>query len=125
RDWSSDVCSSDLVEQMSREAVPYIPQELNPSQRAISYTNELSNPQFADVSFDTSTPTYTYNFTGATLSAVELAPGWDLVVTGTGSVTVSQETPRGQNNLPTNPSTYLKITSAGITVLRLRQRLFG
>lgn len=113
------------VEQMSREAVPYIPQELNPSERAISYTNELSNPQFADVSFDTSTATYTYNFTGAALEAVELAPGWDLVVTGTGTVTVSQETPQGQNNLPTNPGTYLKITSAGITVLRLRQRLFG
>src|SRR5690606_36757823 len=113
------------VEQMSREAVPYIPQELNPSARAISYTNELSNPQFADVSIDTSTPTYTYNFTGAALEAVELAPGCDLVVTESGTATVSQEIPQGHNNLPSNPRTYLKVASAGITLWRLRQRLIG
>jgi hypothetical protein len=120
------VTSSLDVEQFTRESVPYIPQELDPGENAIAYTNELSNPQFAQVLFDTVTNSHVYTFTSATLAVASVAPGWDLVVTGTGTVTVSQTTPLGSLNVPTNPGTLLNIDSSGsLTVLRLRQRLNG
>lgn len=119
------VTSSGAVPQFAREAVPYIPEELNPASSTVNYTNELSNPQFAEVLFDAESASYVYNFTGATLLETPLAPNWDLVVSGTGTVTVSQVTPTGSVNRPTNPGTLLNINSSGITLLRLRQRLYG
>lgn len=120
------VTSSTGVPQFTRERVPYISSQLNPSSNAVSYTNELSNPQFAQVLFDTSAATFTYTYSGAVLVETPIAPGWDLVVSGTGSVTVSQVRPTGTANTPTNPGTLLNIVSAGgITVLQLRQRLYG
>jgi hypothetical protein len=120
------VTSSTGVPQFTRERVPYISTQLNPSSNAVSYTNELSNPQFAQVLFDTTAATFTYNYSGAVLVETPIAPGWDLVVSGTGSVTVSQVKPTGTANTPTNPGTLLNIVSAGgITVLQLRQRLYG
>ncbi len=117
--------SSGAVPQFTREAVPYIPSDLNPSESAINFGNEMSNPQFAEVLFDTVDPSYTYNFTGASLEAIEIAPNWDIVVSGTGTVTVSQTRPTGSLNRLTNPGTLLNINSSGISVLRLRQRMYG
>lgn len=119
------VTSSAGEPQFVREAVPYIPQELNPSESAVSFTNELSNPQFAEVSFDTSVASYTYNFSAATLETIEIAPNWNIVVSGTGTVTVSQSRPIGSLNRPTNAGTLLNINSSGVSYLRLQQRLYG
>jgi len=121
------VCkSSGGVTQFTRESVPYIPDLLSPDDGASNYTNEISNPQFVEVLFDTSSASYTYNFSGASLEEVPLAPGWDLIVTGTGGVTVSRVAIEGTLNLATNPPYVLEIGSSGaITVLQLRQRLVG
>jgi hypothetical protein len=115
------------VEQFTREAVPYIPENGETSISSI-ITNEISNPQFAQVLFDTTTAsTYTYTFSGASAQVVHIAPDWDLVVTcpTSGSVTVGQLAPPGADNIVTNPATILNISSAGITKLLLRQRLLG
>lgn len=121
------VTSFEGVPQFDREAVPYIPDSGGTSVQSI-ITNEISNPQFAQVLFDTTTATtYTYNFTSVTDQVVHLAPDWDLIVTcpTSGTVTVSQLAPTGSANVITNPATILNITSAGITSLQLRQRLLG
>lgn len=120
------VTNSDDVDQFDREAVPYISSS-GSSDVASAFVNELSNPQFAVVDFDTSTSIYTYNFTAASLETVQIAPDWQIEVScpGAGTVTVSQITPVGTLNRPTNPGTILNISSAGLTHLRLRQRIYG
>lgn len=116
------------VPQFDREAVPYIPDEGGNNGVQSIITNEISNPQFAVVVFDTTTaPTYTYNFMGANAQVVRIADDWDLIVTcpTSGSITVGRIAPAGSLNIITNPVTLLNITSAGITSLQLRQRLYG
>ena len=117
--------SSAGTEQFTREAVPYVDQTNDPEDSAINFSNELTNPQFANVVFDTVSSSYAYTFTGAVLETVALGAGWDLVVSGTGTVTVSQTKPVGTINILTNPGTLLNITSAGVSSVRLRQRLYG
>lgn len=120
------VTSSDDVFQFDREAVPYV--NVQGSNEVLSViSNEISNPQFSQVLFDTSNGDYVYNFSAAINQEVSIAPDWDLVVTcpTTGTVTVNQLTPTGAQNLATNPGTILNISSAGITQLLLRQRLYG
>ncbi len=119
------VTSSTDVPQFSREAVPYIPTDISPAESAINFGNEITNPQFAEVLFDTDSANYVYSFTAATLEAVEIAPGWEIVASGTGTVTVSQSRPVGSLNRPTNPGTLLNINSTGVSYLRLRQRIYG
>ena len=120
------VTSSEDVPQFAREAQPYIPDSGNTSISS-AFANELSNPQFAEVLFDTQTATYVYNFNAANQEAVTIAPGWEIVVScaAAGSVTVSQIAPVGSLNIVTNPETILNINSAGLSRLRLRQRLYG
>ena len=115
------------VPQFDREAVPYIPDEGGDVSVQSIITNELSNPQFAQVLFDTSNSTYTYNFMAASQQVVRIAEDWDLIVTcpTSGTITVSRLAPPGSLNIITNPVTLLNITSAGITSLQLRQRLYG
>ncbi len=120
------VTSSADVPQFTRQAQPYI-QSTGSTSVTSAFENELSNPQFAEVSFDTSSSTYVYNFNAAVQEVVNIAPDWDIVVssTATGTVTVSQLTPLGSLNILTNPGTILTINSAGLSRLRLRQRLYG
>ncbi len=81
------------------------------------FANELSNPQFAEVLFDTTSSNYVYNFTDPVLQVTHLAPDWDMIVSGTGActVTVSQTRPLGSLNRITNPGTLLNITSTGLS----------
>lgn len=114
------------VPQFDREAQPYVNAQSDDSVLSV-ITNELSNPQFAQVFFDTSAGAYTYNFNTVADSVVFLAPDWDLIVSapGVGTVTVEQVTPAGSLNIVTNPATILTISSAGLTKLQLRQRIYG
>lgn len=118
------VTNSDDVPQFDRQAQPYISGNGSSTETA-AFVNELSNPQFAIVDF---TPaSYTYNFNAASLEVVPIAPGWEIEVScaGAGTVTVSQTTPLGTLNVPSNPGTLLNISSTGLTALVLRQRLYG
>lgn len=121
------VTSSGLVPQFTREAQPYIPNTGGGTVVPGTVTNEISNPQFAEVLFDTIAASYTFNFNTVTSHEVEIAPDWSIIVTspGVGSVTVTQLTPVGSLNLPTNPGTLLQINSTGLTSLLLRQRITG
>ena len=116
--------SSDSVPQFVRDPVPYIASSGDVTTSS-AYENDISNPQFAEVLF--TTPTYVYSFNAVSQQVVNLAPDWDLIVTSpaAGTVTVTQLTPASSLNIITNPGTILSITSAGITRLRLRQRLYG
>ena len=120
------VTSSEDVPQFDRQAVPYLSTGKESDVLSV-ITNELSNPQFAEVNFDTSTANYVFNFSGVSDQVINITPGWDFIVTcpTTGTLTVSQLKPAGSLNLPTNPGTLLQIASTGLTKLQLRQRLYG
>jgi hypothetical protein len=120
------VTSSEGVPQFDREAVPYISFQEDDDILSV-ITNEISNPQFINVLFDTSSSTYTYNVNAVTDEVINLAPDWDLIVSasGAGTITVSQLTPAGTLNIITNPGTILTISSSGLTKLHLRQRIYG
>lgn len=120
------VTSSDDVPQFDREAVPYI--ALPDNADVISLiVNELSNPQFSEVLFDTTSSSYTYNVNAVTDNVISIAPDWDLIVSASsaGTITVSQLKPIGSLNIAGNPGTILTIDSAGLSKLQLRQRIFG
>lgn len=121
------VQSSDLVEQFTRQAQPYLIPSGSDTIVLSAIANELSNPQFAEVNFDTTQGNVTLTFSGVTDQVVNIAPSWDLVVTspGAGSVTLGIIAPNGAANILTNPAAILDITSAGLTKLWLRQRLYG
>lgn len=115
------------VEQFTREAQPYITAQSS-SEALSAFTNEISNPQFAEVNFDTTTSTYTYTITGpVTDQVISIAPNWDLIVSApaAGTVTLAQTKPTGTTNILTNAGTLLNINSSGLTKLQLRQRLLG
>ncbi len=120
------VTDADDVPQFAREAQPYI--ALQGSDSVVDIIqNEISNPQFAEVLFDTSTGSAVISVNAVTDEVIPIAPDWDLVVSaaGAGTITLSQLKPAGTLNLITNPGTLLTITSAGLSKLHLRQRLYG
>lgn len=85
-----------------------------PSGIEIQTTNQITNPQFSEVNF-------TSPFT-STASTIDIAPGWQLVLSGgSGSVTVNQLTFTGDQNIVTNPSYGLSVSSPGWTQVQLIQ----
>ena len=77
--------------------------------------NMITNPQFADVYFQTP-------FTISSSGTYNIAPGWSLVLTGSGSTTVSQETNAANPSLPGNPAYYLELVNSGWTSVKLIQK---
>lgn len=89
-----------------------------PADAATMTDNQITNPQFSIL-----------NFTGTlTLSAAgtySIAPGWDIITTGSGSVLLTQATYTGDEFTPdnaTNASYGLRIVNNGFTTVTLRQR---
>ncbi len=110
------------VEQFTREAVPYIGQDgISPAERA-STNNELCNPHFVEVSFPAE-GSFVINVTGSN-TVTPIAPGWDFVSSGTGTITVQRIEPTSSSVL-TNPPYTLSITaSSGLgAAITLRQRM--
>ena len=81
--------------------------------------NIVINPQFADVDF---TPTG-YTFTQGTPGTytLDVAPGWQLVLTGAGTTILTQTALPGNSDLPGNPNYYLTINNSGWTTATLIQ----
>lgn len=119
------VMNSMGVEQFTREAWPNVTgnEIQNLSQANIS--NQLTNPQFANVLFIPSAP-LVITVTGAGTLNVNIAPGWTLNITSSaaGSVTVTQNSISGVTAYPYNPPYTLTITPGlNVTGLTLTQTL--
>lgn len=109
---------------------PGIENSVNPIENFVSSDNIISNSQFSQVNFQP-TPTNTgapgisfvINASGSNL-VTNIAPDWDIITTGTGTVTIEQIT-INQGNIPSNPPYALNITTAGpgLTSVILRQTI--
>lgn len=81
----------------------------------LSNENQITNPQFSLISFVSP-------FTITTAGTYNIAPGWDLILTGTGSTTISQNILSGNQNIVNNPPFSLRVNNNGWTEAYLRQR---
>ena len=68
--------------------------------------NLITNPQFADISF--ASPV-----TFSSAGVYNIAPGWQLTLTGSGTSVVTQIALPGSDNLPNNPPYSLQIYNTG------------
>ncbi len=118
------VVSEGGVPQFVREAVPYVGTGVIPPSERTNTENELSNSQFVEVLFP-STGSTILSVTGSN-TVTHIAPDWDLITSGTGTVTVQRLEPTSAN-VPTNPPYALRISAdaaLGASVV-LRQRLLN
>lgn len=91
---------------------------ITPVETISNAENQVSNPQFAFINFsspDTITVAGTYN----------IAPDWNLILTGTGSTTITQNIFSGSENIIGNPPFALKINNNGWSSSILQQTFNG
>lgn len=113
--------NSDGDEQWTREAIPFQALSTSPVGGEGTLTNELSNPQFSR--YFLTDDVVSISVSGAT--TYPIAPDWDLVASGTGTITIERVPVSGNEAIPTYPPYYLTIViGAGITAPYLRQRLY-
>lgn len=117
------VCQSfSGVDQWIREAIPNIVGGNNPPGFNQEDLNELSNPQFSQYFLQDSATTLTLS---GSQTVFPIAPDWDLVASGTGTIIIERVPVSGNEAIPTYPAAYITmIISAGITAPYLRQRLY-
>ena len=120
-----EVFSAGAVEQFTREAWPNITSEDNPETTgAFPIANQISNPQFNQVLINSGATT-TYTVSG-TNQVFNFAPDWSFVLSGSGTVIVSQTFVAGSDDVPTNPTSFITVEpSAGITQCWLVQTFSG
>jgi hypothetical protein len=114
--------SSGGVAQESIEACPYVQSGVIPPEQRSNTDNELINPQFVEINFPDSGSTI-LSVTG-TDTVTSVAPGWDIITTGTGTLELERLEPTAVN-VPTNPPYALRINASsgfGASII-LRQRL--
>lgn len=92
--------------------------------------NQISNSQFSIVNFldsfgNTESPNPQITISAA--GTYEIAPGWEIVLEGSGSCTITQFITHGSENTPDNivPPYYLDIVTSGWTSAILQQTLNG
>ncbi len=121
-----EVRNANGVLQFTREAwPPNVNEADNPNNAIGNIANQLSNPQFAQVSFLPNNP-LTITIAIATTTTVSIAPDWDIVIVTSGASTVAvlRTSIAGTQAFPFNPPYTLTITpGANITSIKLRQRL--
>ncbi len=115
-----EVESATSLLQFTREAwPPNVGTGTSPTDTFESSDNQISNSQFIEISF---VPASTvFSVSGSNIKT-NIAPNWDLITIGTGTVTVKQIAPV-DTTIPSNPPFVLDINSTGITSLILRQTL--
>lgn len=86
---------------------------------SFSTTNQITNPQFSLVSFESP-----FTLSATNPDPIEVAPGWFLELGGTGTVTLNQVPLNNTNENPSNAPYALQITLVGWNVdeVFLRQR---
>lgn len=81
---------------------------------AFASSNQITNPQFSLISFGTpASPTLTIGTTDP--GAIQIGPGWFLVLAGTGTVTITQVPLNNSNANPSNAPYALRLTLTGWT----------
>jgi hypothetical protein len=73
----------------------------------VTAPNVITDPQFSDVLFSTPSVTFT------TAGTYNIAPGWQLLLVGTGSAIVTQTLNPGSSLTPGNPPTFITIATSG------------
>lgn len=118
-----EIYDADGVLQFTREAQPANAVNFqNLSTLFLETDNQISNPQFVEVNF--TTPSTTFSVTGSN-TVTNIAPDWDIITSGTGTLTVSQN-PISSLPLDGNPPYVLGITSVGLSgSIVLRQKFQG
>lgn len=113
--------SSEGVLQLEREDVPFVIESAIPPEERTNTENELSNPQFVEVLFD-SINGENYAVTGNATTTV--APDWEIISNGTGSITLNRIDLTALTT-PTNPPFALEINADSTlgTDVTLRQTL--
>ncbi len=92
---------------------------------SVGFSNQLTNPQFAEILFSSSIP-LVITVSGSGVTSVDIAPGWTINIThtGSGTVTLTQTPVTGSSAYPYNPPYVLTIVSSGsITQLTITQTL--
>jgi hypothetical protein len=86
---------------------------------AFASSNQITNPQFSLLNLENPV-----TISGTNPDPIELAPGWTLLVSGTGSVTIEQVALSNANINPSNAPYALRLTMSGWTTdsVMLRQR---
>ncbi len=86
---------------------------------AFASSNQVTNPQFALMNLQNPV-----TIAGTNPDPIELAPGWTLLLAGTGSVTITQVPLNDTNINPSNAPYALQLTLTGWTAdsVKLRQR---
>ena len=108
--------------QWRRDAIPTITSEGDILDEDLPSSNQISNPQFSKVFLNSGSNAIAVQ--SVTNFEVNIAPDWVLVLTGTGTVTVTRTPVRGSDDFPTLPPFYLSVAvGSGITSCLLRQRL--
>lgn len=90
--------------------------DINSQFSILAMSNQITNPQFEFLTFQNP-------ITITTSGTYQIAPGWELVITGVGgSTTLTQQILSGNQNQINNPPFALRINSNGWTQVFLRQR---
>jgi hypothetical protein len=117
-----DVRNQNGIQQFTREAWPNVTSGNDPSKDASGLQNQISNTTFTN-SFLNEGITTTFSVSSASNQVFELAPNWDFVISGTGTVIVERIPVSGNEKVPTSPPYVLDVqVSLGITACYLRQR---
>ncbi len=98
-----------------------------PSDNNGTEDNQASNPNFAFVNFGYIPPGTTPSLTLTVAGTYPIVPGWDLVLTGSGTITITQLIYTGKQNLPDGPVPpyALQFSSNSWTSVVLQQTLNG
>lgn len=109
--------SSGSISEFTTSAWPPQVSGSAPGGDIFSSDNIISNPQFAVLNYPSP---YTFNVSGN--SVIRIAPDWDLITTGTGTVTINQ-LPSIDPAAPGVPAFGLDIINAGVNTIILGQRI--
>jgi hypothetical protein len=110
------------AEQFIREAIPALTNGNSPAGSQGQNFNQLSNPQFSEYLLQDAPTVLTLS---GSLAVFPIAPDWEFVAGGTGTVTIERVPVSGNEAIPTYPAAYITLTiSAGVISPYLRQRLY-
>ncbi len=120
--YSADEAGDPAVFQLDVQATPYVNTQGDVIVATEATTqNQITNPQFVDVVFETNTSlTHTYTVTDSP-QTTSIAPGWDIITNGAGTLTVTWVKSETGSQV-TSPPYALTISTVGLaSVATLRQ----